>query len=228
MDGPELERIRQVYAGYRHHGKWRNPNPGREWMRKEGNENFRRFLNEKLEPPLSQCRILDIGCGGGRLLGWFHEQGAQASNLFGVDLLSDRISMARRNYPAFNFYEANAEKLNFPDNHFDIVSAITVFSSILDAQTSANIAQTIMRVLKMNGIIAWYDLRYPSPWNANVRAMTKARIRQLFPDFSLNLIPTTLLPPIAENLGHYTDTIYPILGKVPFLRSHYIGIISRN
>lgn len=228
MDGPEVARIREAYENYRKYGKWNNPNPGREYMVSERYRNLRSILNRKHEYSLPECKILDIGCGNGSLLGWFHEHGAQAKHLFGIDLLPDRVDAARRGYPEFTFEEANAETLTFPDKCFDLISVFTVFSSVLDDRTANNIAKTITRLLKPNGAIIWYDLRYPNPKNDNVRAMTKARIRHLFPDFTLDLESTTLAPPIAEKLGNHTEWLYPLIRKAPILRSHYIGIISKN
>ncbi|WP_195904260.1 class I SAM-dependent methyltransferase [Microvirga lotononidis] len=228
MDGPEVERIRRAYEHYRRHGKWNDPNPGREYMISEGHRDLETIFNDASVYSLPDCRILDIGCGSGNLLGWFHEHGAQARNLYGIDLVPDRIDAARRRYPEFTFEQANAETLNFPDKSFDLISVFTVFSSVLDDRMSSKIAGTITRLLKPDGAIVWYDLRYPNPRNPHVRAMTKAQIRRLFPDFALDLKSTTLLPPIAERLGRHTQWLYPLIRKVPALRSHYMGIISRN
>jgi ubiquinone/menaquinone biosynthesis C-methylase UbiE len=228
MGDPEIERIRQAYENYRRHGKWNSPNPGREYMVSERYRDLSNIFIRSREYSLPECKILDIGCGSGGLLAWFHEYGAKAENLFGVDLVPDRIQAARSRYPQFTFEEANAETLDFPDKCFDLISVFTVFSSILDDRMSKNIAETITRVLKPNGAIVWYDLRYPNPRNNNLRAMTTSQIRYLFPDFVLNLTSTTLVPPIAERLGTHTEWLYPLISKVPVLRSHYIGTISKK
>lgn len=227
MIDAEVDRIRQAYENYRKHGKWNSPNAGRECMVSEGRRELRNILSQR-GYSLAEARVLDIGCGNGTLLGQFAELGARADNLFGVDLVPDRIAAARIKYPEFAFEVANAEALNFPDESFDLISAFTVFSSVLDASMSDNIARTITRLLKPDGALIWYDLRYPNPQNLNVKAMTKARIRRLFPDFALNLRSTTLLPPIAERLGRHTERLYPLFKKVPVLRSHYIGTLRKT
>jgi ubiquinone/menaquinone biosynthesis C-methylase UbiE len=228
MEGPEVERIRQAYEHYRRHGKWNDPNPGRKYMISEGYRDLQNLFTKESKYSLPECKILDIGCGSGSLLNWFSELGAQSKNLSGVDLVPDRIDVARNRYPDFTFETANAESLDFPDKCFDLISTYTVFSSVLDDRMSNNIAKTITRLLKPDGAIIWYDLRYPNPKNRNLRAMTKTRIRRLFPEFNLDLEPTTLLPPIAERLGRHTEWLYPLIRKVPVLRSHYMGTISRN
>jgi len=228
MESPEVERLRQAYEQYRKHGKWNDPNPGRNYMIADGYRDLQKIFDKERRYLLPECRILDIGCGSGNLLGWFHELGAQAQNLFGVDLIPDRIDAARARYPNFTFEVANAETLDFPDKSFDLISIFTVFSSVLDDQMSNKIAKTITRLLKPGGAIIWYDLRYPNPRNPQVRAMTKTRIRRLFPNFTLKLESTTLLPPIAERLGRHTEWLYPLIKQVPILRSHYMGVISRK
>ncbi|QRM27254.1 class I SAM-dependent methyltransferase [Microvirga sp. VF16] len=227
MESSEIKRIRQVYAEYRQQGRWSSLNPGREHIEAERLRQLSATL-KKQNHSLFRYKILDIGCGSGDLLNWFHQEGAKAENLFGVDLLPDEVDSARRKYPKLTFTEANAENLELRDNSFDLISTFMVFSSILDEQTSKNVAKTITRLLRPGGVIAWYDLRYPNPNNPSVRAMTKTRIRQLFPNFHLKLHSTTLLPPVAEKLGRHTDLIYPLLGKIPVFRSHYVGLLEQG
>src|SRR5215207_1066756 len=151
----------------------------------------------RFERPLSQCRVLDVGCGNGDMLAWLNECGVPSSGLFGIDLLPNLVEMARLRHSSLSFQEGNAEHLPFPDAVFDIVLVSTVFSSVLNEITARNMAREIARVTKPDGAVAWYDLRYPNPWNRNVRAMTKARIKRLFPRFAVDLEPITLLPPLA-------------------------------
>jgi hypothetical protein len=85
------------------------------------------------------------------------------------------------------------------------------------------------RVLRPGGLILWYDIRYPNPWNANVRAMTRRRIADLFPNFTLTLESATLLPQLARALGHLNDATltyaYTGLAMLPLLRSHLLGVV---
>jgi SAM-dependent methyltransferase len=201
-------------------------NPGYQRLVREFHDRLEHMLRVRLTGSLSNCRILDVGCGYGSLLGWFHGLGIPAANLFGVDLIPDRIKIARETFPGFTFLEGNAEEFDFPDNCFDLVPVFTVFSSILDPLMARNVAKNISRVLTRDGAVIWYDMRYPNPWNPNLRAMTKRRIGELFPSFTLALESISLLPPFARRLGRYTDQIYPLLASPPILRSHYLGLLS--
>jgi SAM-dependent methyltransferase len=221
----EVRRIRSAYAERERTHKSNEGNPGRQRLLRERNDTLERILAERFHHPLSQCRVLDVGCGHGGLLGWFHERGVKPGDLYGVDLLPNRIRIARQTFPAFTFFEGNAEQLDFPDDWFDLVSVFTVFSSILDVAMARSVARNIGRVLTSRGVVVWYDMRYPNPWNPAIRAMTKSRIRELFPSFELQLEPSSLLPPVAHRLGRLTDQAYPLLASIPILRSHYIGLL---
>src|SRR5207249_1518533 len=126
-------------------------------------------------------------------------------NLVGIDLSAERIGTARATYPDFTFVDGNAEHLPFRDHSFDIVLAFTIFSSILDRTMAKNIAREIARVLAKQGAVVWHDMRYPNPWNPNVRAMTKPRIRELFPTFEQDLELIYLLSPVSRRLGRLTN-----------------------
>jgi ubiquinone/menaquinone biosynthesis C-methylase UbiE len=200
-------------------------NPGNQWLQREHRGRLEQILRERLGRPLPECRVLDVGCGYGSLLGWFHELGIPAENLFGVDLLANRIEVARRTYPQFTFIHGNAESSQFANGSFDLLSAFTVFSSILDSVMARTVAQTMMRVLKDEGAIVWYDMRYPNPLNRHLTAMTKQRIHGLFPELTKELETISLLPPIARRLGSSTHWAYPALASIPVLRSHYLGLL---
>ena len=218
----EIARIRAAYAQWE--GTLDKSNPGYQMAVRQRDRALSRLLEKHFPIDLRDCRILDIGCGVGGLLGWFHERGACAAHLFGLDLLPHRIAAARRTYPSFTFIEGNAEQLDFADAWFDIITVLTVFSSILDDDVAENVAAAIRRVLKPDGVVVWYDIRYPSP-NRNVRPFTRRRVAALFPGYRLRLIPITLLPPVYRHLGRMTERIYPWLVSVPVLRSHYIGLL---
>ena len=222
MNNEEVDRIRSVYA--RWEPTYDCSNAG--YLRSLGERDDRlRGLLSRLPHNLTRCRVLDVGCGYGSLLNLFHEQGVPADGLFGIDLLLNRIQVARKRYPSFTLKEGNAEQIDFPDKRFDVVTVFTVFSSILDRGMAESVARNIARVLANGGTIIWYDMRYPNPWNRNVRPITKRRIRELFPSFELQLESLTLLPPLARHLGPATNCIYPLLVKVPVLRSHYLGLL---
>ena len=216
----EVDRIKTVYEGYVY------PADDSHVRSIRGRDAaLKRLLSEQFKDTLPRCRVLDVGCGYGSLLDLFCQQGVPAEGLFGIDLNANRIETARQRYPDFTFINGNAEHLQFPDKWFEFVIAFTVFSSILDSGMAKNVARNIARVLNADGVVVWYDIRYPSPWNSSVAAMTKRRIGELFPFFALQLEPLTLVPPLARHLGRCTEAVYPLLTAIPIFRSHYFGLL---
>jgi len=227
----ETQRITRIYAQYQQSSivqrQWSTSNPGNAAILQERQTAAYRCLQQAGLLPLQHHRILDLGCGSGHVLASLLDWGAQSVNLYGVDLLPDRIDRANRQYPELNFSAANAEQLDFPDSHFDLLILYTVFTSILDPTMAHNVAHEAARVLQPSGAILWYDFRFDNPRNPNVRGMNTRKIHSLFPDFTLRLQTITLLPPLARRLGRLTPVLYPILSRIPALRTHYLGLLTK-
>ncbi len=227
----EVDRLREVYQLYAARGfgqsKWSNANRGNQAIQGERELKTRALLRKAGFFPLTDRRILDVGCGTGEQLGMFARWGAKPENLFGVDLMPDRIRTASQNYSRITFQLANAESLPFPDRSFDLVAAITLFSSILDQQMTVNVCSEINRILLPGGGILWYDFRLSNPFNKHVRGVSRRRIRRLFPGFHMVLEAISLLPPLARRLGALTDRLYAPLKSPPFLRTHWLGLVIK-
>ena len=227
----EVQRLTEVYRNYRESGiaglKWSLANPGNRMMAEERQRMLTRLLQAYGFLPLAGRRILDIGCGGGAILASFKDFGASPENLFGIDLMAERIVQAKESFPGINFQVENAEELAYQSAYFDLVLLFTVFSSILDYRMAHNVANEIIRVLKPGGAVVWYDFRYYNPSNPHVKGMTRADISALFPGLHLELKTLTLLPPLARRLGFFTPVLYPVLSAIRFLHTHYLGILTK-
>jgi len=99
------------------------------------------------------CVILDVGCGGGKTVSRLAQRAGQGK-VFGIDHSADMVKYAQkvnRKLVAENrveIIEGSVEKMAFPDNFFDIVTAFETYyfwPSLSDA------LQEIKRVLKPNG-----------------------------------------------------------------------------
>jgi SAM-dependent methyltransferase len=225
----ETERIARAYEellGARA-SRWDLSNPGNRAILAERRRMTVRLLDRQGWLPLGDRRVLDVGAGGGAELASFRELGASDHNLVGVDLLPGRVAAAHEAFPAIDFRVGNAERLDFAAASFDLVLAFTLFSSILDETMARNVASEIRRILRPGGGLLWYDFRYNSPSNPNVRGVQSARVRTLFPDLQGALHGVTLLPPVARRLGPLTSGLYPVFGTLPLLRSHLIGLLVK-
>ena len=108
---------------------------------------------------LSGLKILDVGCGKGRVLRSFLDMGASHQNLFGVDLRAHDIEEAKRISPTLHFSVTDGMSVNFSDNSFDLITQFVVFSSIANPELRLKLASEMWRVLKPGGYIFWWDLR---------------------------------------------------------------------
>jgi SAM-dependent methyltransferase len=226
----EAERIAGVYrdrAQRQGGSRWDLRNRGNRAILAERRELARHLLERQGWLPLAERRVLEVGCGGGGELAALLDLGASAPRLVGVDLLPERIDAARKAFPELDFRVANAEHLEFADGNFDLVLAFTLFTSILDATMARNVASEIGRVLRPGGGLLWYDFRYDSPANRNVRGVGAARVRQLFPGFEGELHTVTVIPPLARRLGPLTGGGYRLLASMPPMRSHLLGLLVK-
>ncbi len=225
----EVDRIASAYRNRDRRAalRWDPSNAGNQHIVSERRRLTGKLLERQGWVPLGDRRVLDVGCGGGAELAWFRTLGASDSRLAGVDLLPERIALARSTFSGIDFQVGNAEHLPFEDASFDLVLAYTIFSSILDGAMAANVASEVTRVLRPGGGLLWYDFRYDSPSNRNVRGIGAARVRRLFPDLRGELISLTLLPPIARRLGFLAPVAYGPLALLPPLRSHLLGLLLK-
>jgi ubiquinone/menaquinone biosynthesis C-methylase UbiE len=173
-------------------------------------------------------KILDTGCGIGNELRNFVRYGAKPENLYGVDILLDRIECAKSISPNIEFRCDNASSLPYESEYFDIVVQFTVFTSIIDIHLKESIASEMLRVLKSEGIILWYDFHVDNPKNPDVKGIEKKEIYKLFPDCEIYLDRITLAPPLVRTFAHYSWLLCYFLEKLNILNTHYLGVIRKK
>jgi ubiquinone/menaquinone biosynthesis C-methylase UbiE len=90
-------------------------------------------------------RLLDIGCGPRGSLEW----ATGAAERVGVDPLVDRYRQLGIDRHAMRYVKAGAERLPFPDGHFDVVSALNSLDHVDDAHAAV---REMTRVTRPGGI----------------------------------------------------------------------------
>jgi SAM-dependent methyltransferase len=218
----DQERIRKVYRSYETEGRdriWDMGNAGFARLSRDRDLRLRELLGRSL--PGRAASMLDVGCGNGGLLATVAQRWPDV-RLAGLDLQPERIAEARLNAPDAQLVVGSADALPFGDDAFDVVTAITLMSS-LPTEMERDAAREIARVTRPGGWLVWFDLRYDNPRNPAVHGIGARRLAVLFPGWPQELRSSTVLPPLARRLGRSTPVLYPMLELVPPLRSHLIG-----
>ena len=105
-----------------------------------------KFLKEEKDSILP-CSVVDLGCAFGHLCGYFYELGCRP--VWGMDISSKGIALAKRNYPQVNFeaYDVS-KKLPFKDGTFTLVTSTDTMEHIPSYQ---DVIKEAFRVLKPGG-----------------------------------------------------------------------------
>ena len=177
--------------------------------------------------PLDQRRILEVGCGRGGVLLEYLSHGATPARIHGIDLLEDRVVEAHARMPSLSLSCANGQHLPYPAGVFDLVLQYTAFSSLLDDGVKANVAREMLRVLRPDGAIVWYDY-WLNPTNPQARGIRPAEIRRLFPGCAYHFQRITLAPPITRRLVRLSWLLCYVLEKSVLLNTHYLAVIRKS
>jgi len=225
----EVSEIEQRYQRRASIGNRYNPLLADVYLaRQEKERAIIRWLRSNQLEPVSQLRVLEIGCGNGSNLLSLIQLGFNPQNLVANELLPARAQAARQCLPqSLKVVEGDACSVDFGEQGFDIVYQSTVFSSILDADFQQKLAQRMWQLLKPGGCVLWYDFVYNNPNNKDVIAMPYARIKQLFPEGHLQASKITLAPPIARRVTRIHPQLYTICNWLPFLRTHLLCGIQK-
>jgi ubiquinone/menaquinone biosynthesis C-methylase UbiE len=185
-------------------------------------------LGNRTHQNLAGKRILEVGCGSGRWLRQFIQWGAAPEDLAGVDLLPERIVQAHKLCPAGVHLECgDASYLAFAAQSFDIVFQAMAFSSILSGEVKGSVAKEMLRVLRKDGFILWYDFFVNNPRNADVRGVRKNELHQLFSGCRIECARVTLAPPIGRILGRFSKSAYRFVSALRFASTHYLAVIEK-
>lgn len=220
MLAAERTRVDRVYGRYsrtaRKRRAWAADNPGNVEIRRE----LMRAVHRLAGPDLAAGReILDAGCGTGFWLKALCEDGVEPERLRGVDVAATRVETAKTRVPGATISEADVRSLPFEPDRFGVVLLFTTLSSLAARSDVRAALGEARRVLAPGGLMLCYEPRIRNPGNRRVRLVTGR-------DFdAVAAVPRaeetlTLVPSLARRLGRATQRLYPVLARVPLLRSH--------
>lgn len=127
------------------------------------------FMFEALA--LKGKQVLDVGCGLGGNLAYFHERGADI--VTGIDISHEQIgctrSMFEELYPHYmkrtRFVTTDASHMPFPDNSFDVLVSNDTFEHI---ENLVGTLEECLRVLRPGGHLYAYFPPFYAPWGAHM------------------------------------------------------------
>ncbi len=112
--------------------------------------NYKWPVIKKYVPKNQKIKILDFGCGKGKMLGEILEVNPEA-NIFGVDVSERALTFIKKRFPKQQFKKIeDGEKLPFKTNTFDFIIASDVLEHIYDTE---NAFSELARILKPEGKI---------------------------------------------------------------------------
>jgi ubiquinone/menaquinone biosynthesis C-methylase UbiE len=173
---------------------------------------------------LAGLDILEVGCGSGGMLQRLVGLGAEPARLAGIDLMDDRIAVARRRFPGADFRVGSAHELPYPDASFDLVSQMTLFSSVVEPGLRSAIAAEMQRVLRRDGRILWYDVHLATP-GPDFVPIPAAELERLFRGCRIVRRPATLRWWLLERIAPRSRLAAQLLERLPALCSHTIAVI---
>jgi ubiquinone/menaquinone biosynthesis C-methylase UbiE len=229
MTDPEAERVRAAYARRAELGldaRYDYWEPANLFIYQARERAVLSLLSDAGLLPLTGRRVLDVGCGDGAVLRDMLRYGADASGLYGVDLLPDRVARARELVPGATINAADGRHLAFEDDSFDLVLGFTLLSSVVDETARRGVAAEMARVTRPGGIVLLYDF-WINPFNRHVRPLRRDAVRRLFAGREVDFESTTLAPPLLRLLigmpgGWFACSLLDVLR---FLRTHFVAAV---
>lgn len=94
-------------------------------------------------PNLEGLDVLSIGCGSGVDARWLADNGAK--KVIGVDISTGLLDIAKRENPDISFLEMDMEKLDFPDESFDLAYSSLAIHYVDDWTPALKEARRVLR-----------------------------------------------------------------------------------
>ena len=118
-------------------------------------ERIKQFLDAEINYSLSkissQDRVLDLGCGYGRIA---ERIIGNAKEIVGIDISEENIDLAKRLYKSegLSFLVMNAQELKFENNHFDVTLCLQNGISAFKIEPTRLIKEAL-RVTRQGGLV---------------------------------------------------------------------------
>lgn len=112
--------------------KYTAKNPAIRFLTERWVANLERVIGQVAEDPLGQPkRVLEVGCGEGVIADKLHRRFGE---VVAVDLPDAGLRAWWRNYPGPGYLHADAHRLPFDDDQFDLVVSVEVLEHLTDPE----------------------------------------------------------------------------------------------
>lgn len=171
-----------------------------------------------------KARILDVGCGDGRLL-FYLSKFSKNYELHGTELLPQVALRAKRRvrHRAW-IHTVETLKPFFPDAHFDAITCIHVFEHLPDPNKFLFDA---FQILKPGGVLL---IEYPDVSSAQARLFGRYWFH-LDPPRHVQMMPSSYLIPLLKRLGFeliHTSSFSAEQGVFGWIQSMYNLLMRRD
>lgn len=144
----------------------------------------RQYLWDDLKPLAKYTRngnkVLDLGCGNGRLYQLFE---GMSIDYVGLDQSEELIKKAQEKFPEVNFAVGDMRELPFPDDSYDIIYSIAVFHHLANAEDRLKALSEIRRVLKPGGKVVMTNWNLLGKWGSE--QVEKGKYKRWEKDFTV-------------------------------------------
>lgn len=116
------------------------------------------LLKERVNKPISELKILDVGCGDGACLRLIAELIKSSDGLYGFDLSNKRVKVANSINPKINIICGDMVE-NFPEysTRFDgIISFLSIMFLTTESELIAALSN-IYNAISEKGLFLWYE-----------------------------------------------------------------------
>jgi ubiquinone/menaquinone biosynthesis C-methylase UbiE len=171
---------------------------------------------------------LEVGYG---TLGWLGELiswGVSEKRLHGIEIDLARARRAQEVLPIADLRVGDATELPWDNEHFQLVVASTVFTSILEPRIRQMIAGEITRVLTPGGALLWYDFAVNNPRNPQVRKVSRRELQSLFPELRGTIRWLTLAAPLARWISNKSWVLATFASALPVLQTHLMAVFVKE
>ena len=182
---------------------------------------------------IPSASVLEVGAGYGDGLRPLLSAGFSPANMTGVDLLEERLEIARERLPGVTFLCANAGdmKENFESNSFDVVFEQFCCCHVPDEELKQKMASEMIRIAKPNGFILIHDWRRSASWRG-IYGVSQSYIDKNFKVYEevdkIKVYPSLLWPPLGGRLSRYIPELYQAIRLAPFFVGANITLLRKR